>query len=152
MKNAILNICRWALAALGISGVVSCDGDGGIDPTPEYGVPVMDFRVQGKVLSSESNKPIKGIAVTGIIEDNYERKDTVWTANNGEFVYSGMGFPSESILLKFSDVDGTDNQGEFQTQKVTVQLTRQEESQDGWYVGMHTADDVTVKLDPVKPE
>ena len=41
MKGLFLRFCRYALAMLGISGVISCDGDDDIVPAPEYGVPVM---------------------------------------------------------------------------------------------------------------
>jgi hypothetical protein len=54
------------------------------------------------------------------------------------------------MTLKFTDVDGTEN-GEYSVGKAEVTLVRKEESQDGWMVGIYTADNVQVKLDPVQP-
>lgn len=152
MKKLILNLCRWALAALGVTGMISCDGDSDFLPAPEYGCPMMNFRVQGKVLSSETDKPVKGIAVIAIIDHHtYESQDTVWTADNGEFVCKDYASPSESVILKFTDVDGADNGGEFRTKKVEVPLTKQLEAGEDWNIGAYTAEDVAVELEPVVP-
>lgn len=147
MRNLFLRFCRWALPLLGVSGAVSCDNV--IGSRAEYGVPTMEYRVRGKVLSSESDEPVKGIAVTGMTEDGYERIDTVWTTENGEFLYDGYDFPSDHITLRFTDVDGFDNLGEFQKKEVQVVLTREEGSQSGWFSGVYVSDDLLVRLDPL---
>lgn len=155
MRNMFLRFCRWAMPMLGITGAISCDNViQGPDmygcPPAEYGVPTMEFRMKGKVVDSRSELPIKGIAVTRINEEtSHETVDTVWTAENGEFIYHGEDFPSESMILKFTDVDGAENLGEFQKQEVKVKLTREEGSEDGWFEGVYISDDVLVKLDPV---
>ena len=66
MKGLFLRFCRYALAMLGISGVISCDGDDDNMPAPEYGVPVMEFRISGKAVDAKTGEPVKGIAVTHI--------------------------------------------------------------------------------------
>lgn len=64
---------------LGISGVISCDDD--IVSVPEYGVPVMAFRISGRAADAKTGHPVKGIAVTPIHpEDKYESLDTTWTS------------------------------------------------------------------------
>ena len=94
MRDLFLRFCRWALPLLGISGVISCDNViqspdmYGCPPAPEYGVPVMEFRMKGKVVDSQSEQPI-----------------------NGEFICQGEDVTSESMILKFTDVDGQENLG-----------------------------------------
>ena len=157
MRDLFLRFCRWALPLLGISGAISCDNViTGPDmygcPPAEYGVPTMEFRMKGKVVDSQSEQPIKGIAVTRINEEtSQESVDTVWTADNGEFICQGEDWPSESMTLKFTDVDGRENLGEFMEKEVKVKLTREEGSQNGWFTGIYISDDVLVKLDP-EPE
>ena len=156
MRNLILRFCRWALPLLGVSAAISCDNViqapdmYGCPPTPEYGVPVMEFRISGKAVDARTEEPVKGIAVTYITEDKYESPDTTWTSDNGEFMIRQNSFPSYKRTLKFTDVDGADN-GEYSVKEVEVTLDWKEESQNGWMVGIFTADDVQVKLDPVQP-
>lgn len=156
MRDLILRFCRWALPLLGVSAAISCDNViqapdmYGCPPTPEYGVPVMEFRISGKAVDARTEEPVKGIAVTYITEDKYESPDTTWTSDNGEFMIRQNSFPSYKKTLKFTDVDGADN-GEYSLKEVEVTLDWKEESQDGWMVGIFTADDVQVKLDPVQP-
>ena len=156
MRNLILRFCRWALPLLGVSAAISCDNViqapdmYGCPPTPEYGVPIMEFRISGKAVDARTGEPVKGIAVTYITEDKYESPDTTWTSDNGEFMIRQNSFPSYKKTLKFTDVDGADN-GEYSVKEVEVTLDWKEESQDGWMVGIFTADDVQVKLDPVQP-
>lgn len=152
MKGLFLRFCRWALAMLGISGVISCDGDDDIVAVPEYGVPVMEFRICGKAEDAKTGQPVKGIAVTyNNPVDPYERQDTTWTSENGEFIVQRNTYPpSDKMIVKFTDVDGSEN-GEYSVEKVEVPLVWQEESQDGWKVGIFAADDVKVMLDPVEP-
>ena len=152
MKGLFLRFCRYALAMLGISGVISCDGDDDIVPAPEYGVPVMEFRISGKAVDAKTGEPVKGIAVTHINpEDQYERPDTTWTSEKGEFSIQQSSFPSEKMILKFTDVDGSEN-GEYSVEQVEVPLIRKEENQDGWMVGIYAADDIQVDLNPVAAE
>jgi putative lipoprotein (rSAM/lipoprotein system) len=124
----------------------------GCPPAPEYGVPVMEFRISGKAVDAMTGEPVKGIAVTHINpEAQYERPDTTWTSEKGEFVVQQSSFPSDKMIMKFTDVDGCEN-GEYSVGQVEVPLVLKEESQDGWMVGIYTADDVQVELDPVADE
>ena len=151
MKDLFLRFCRWVLATLGITGVISCDGDGPL-PAPEYGVPVMEFRISGKAVDAKTGQPVKGIAVTHIHPENqYQKQDTTWTSEKGEFIVQQSSFPSNKMILKFTDVDGSEN-GEYSVEQVEVPLVLKEASQDGWMVGIYAADDVQVELDPVAAE
>lgn len=151
MKDLFLRFCRWVLATLGITGVISCDGDGPL-PALEYGVPVMEFRISGKAVDAKTGQPVKGIAVTHIHPENqYQRQDTTWTSEKGEFIVQQSSFPSDKMILKFTDVDGSEN-GEYSVEQVEVALVLKEASQDGWMVGIYAADDVQVELDPVAAE
>lgn len=155
MRKMILRFCRWALPLLGVSASISCDNIiqtpdmYGCPPAPEYGAPVMEFRISGKAEDAKTGEPVKGIAVTHISTDRYESPDTVWTADNGEFTIRRSSFPSDRMTVKFTDVDGTEN-GEYALETVDVTLVRKEEDQDGWMVGIYAADDLQVKLDPVE--
>ncbi len=81
----------------------------------------------------------------------YERPDTTWTSEKGEFSIQQSSFPSEKMILKFTDVDGSEN-GEYSVEQVEVPLIRKEENQDGWMVGKYAADDIQVELNPVAAE
>lgn len=158
MRGLFLRFCRWALPLFGVSAAISCDNViqapdmYGCPPVPEYGVPIMEFRISGKAEDAKTGQPVKGIAVTHIHpEDQYESPDTTWTSEKGEFIVQQSSFPSDKMILKFTDVDGSEN-GEYSVEKVDVTLVRKEESQDGWMVGIYAADDIQVKLDPVTAE
>lgn len=151
MRDLILRFCRWALPLLGVSAAISCDNV--IQAPDMYGCPpVMEFRISGKAVDAKTGEPVKGIAVTHINpEDQYERPDTTWTSEKGEFVVQQSSFPSDKMIMKFTDVDGSEN-GEYSVGQVEVPLVLKEETQDGWMVGIYTADDVQVELDPVADE
>lgn len=151
MRDLILRFYRWALSLLGVSDAISCDNV--IQAPDMYGCPpVMEFRISGKAVDAKTGEPVKGIAVTHINpEDQYERPDTTWTSEKGEFVVQQSSFPSDKMIMKFTDVDGSEN-GEYSVGQVEVPLVLKEETQDGWMVGIYTADDVQVELDPVADE
>ena len=149
MKDLILHICRWLLPLFGVSAMASCQKEKPTDDLPcEYGTPVMEYRISGKVTDSETGTPVKGIEVTYIsVNTKQEAADNVLTSENGEFVCSGEDFPSKSAILKFSDIDGSDNSGEFQTKEVKITLVKKNGTEDGWFDGIYAAENVTVKLE-----
>lgn len=153
MKELFLRLCRWGLTILGVNAAISCNGS--IDVAPmygvivaEYGSPFMEFKLKGKVVSSNDGTPVKDIAVTYTNElVNIESPDTVWTAADGGFEYNGLDFPSESVILKFTDVDGSSNVGEFQTKEVQVKLRKEQDGESNWDMGFYTTDDLMIKLE-----
>ena len=87
-----------------MSSVVSCDNvfntpDMYGTPVAEYGVPVMEYVVKGKVTDAESGNPVKGIQVTseGGLED-------VQTTESGDFECKGYAMPDDKVKLTFTDV------------------------------------------------
>lgn len=108
----------------------------------EYGVPVMEYMVKGKVTDAESGKPVKGIEVTS--EESYVQ---VYTSENGEFTCEGMTFPDGAVSLTFKDVDGEENGGDFKTKTETIPLTQTEPGEGPWDHGEYTAEDVEIVLE-----
>ena len=153
MKDLFFRFCRWALPFFGVSAVVSCDN---VFNTPdmygtqvaEYGVPVMEYVVKGKVTDAETGAPVKGIKVVP-----EEANVLVYTSENGEFTCEGATFPDGKVTITFKDIDGEEN-GVYATKEIEVPVEKSEEG-SGWFAGVYIADDVLVKLMPgdiVTPE
>ena len=105
----------------------------------------MEFKVTGKVTDSETETPVKGISVTYIQYNERERPDTVWTDEDGRFLYESHDFPSDSLKFKFTDVDGEENGGEFETKVVTVPVTQTAPGDGSWDLGDYSGEvDVTL--------
>lgn len=150
MKDLFFRFCRWALPLLGVSTAISCDN---VFQSPdmygtmvaEYGVPVMEYKIKGKVTDAYSGEPVKGIKVTG--EESYE---PVYTSESGEFSYEGTAFPDGKVTLVFADVDGKDN-GMYLKETVEVSVEKSKDGSGAWYAGLYIADDVRVRLLPDFP-
>ena len=153
MKDLFFRFCRWALPFFGVSAVVSCDN---VFNTPdmygtqvaEYGVPIMEYVVKGKVTDAETGVPVKGIEVVP-----EEANVLVYTSENGEFTCEGATFPDGKVTITFKDIDGEEN-GVYATKEIEVPVEKSEEG-SGWFAGVYIADDVLVKLMPgdiVTPE
>ena len=153
MKDLFFRFCRWALPFFGVSAVVSCDN---VFNTPdmygtqvaEYGVPIMEYVVKGKVTDAETGAPVKGIEVVP-----EEANVLVYTSENGEFTCEGATFPDDKVTITFKDIDGEEN-GVYATKEIEVPVEKSEEG-SGWFAGVYIADDVLVKLMPgdiVTPE
>jgi putative lipoprotein (rSAM/lipoprotein system) len=147
MKDIFLSFCRWLLPFFGVSAVISCDNvinepDMYGCPVPEYGTPVMEFRVKGKVTNYDTGEPVKGIAVS--TDDDWE-DPLVVTSDNGEFVYESTGFPKEIIKMKFTDVD-FDEDGAYMPKEFMVALKKASEGSGAWDEGFYIAEDVVVKM------
>ena len=154
MKDLFFRFCRWALPFFGVSAVVSCDN---VFNTPdmygtqvaEYGVPVMEYVVKGKVTDANTGNPIKGIQVTS--DDGYEQ---ILTTGTGYFECNGGGMPDGKVKLTFTDIDGEEN-GYYDSQEMEVAVEKVEEGSGAWHYGVYIAEDVMVKLMPgdiVTPE
>ena len=144
MKDLFLRFCRWALTALGIAAVGSCER---FEPVAEYGCPTMSFRISGKIVDSATDEPIKGITVS--CDDDWD-DPVVITYANGEFVYEASAFPQEQVTLKFKDYDGGDN-GWYAPKDVLVDLKKAKEGDGNWDLGLYIAENVQVKLDESLP-
>ena len=145
MKELFFRFCRWALPLLGVSSVVSCDNvfntpDMYGTPVAEYGVPVMEYVVKGKVTDAESGNPVKGIQVTS--EGGLEE---IQTTESGDFECKGYAMPDDKVKLTFTDVDGVEN-GLYDTQELEVPVEKVEEGSGNWDFGVYVAEYVVVEL------
>jgi putative lipoprotein (rSAM/lipoprotein system) len=154
MKDLFLRFCRWALPLLGVTASISCDN---VIESPDmygtppsnyddmvcmYGSPVVDFSVKGKVMDSEGN-PIPGIEIS---YDYSSHK--VYTLKDGSFDYTSedLGFEMETVTLSFTDIDGEENGGDFQSKEVAVERQQTEPGDGGWNYGKFEAENVEIVM------
>lgn len=131
MKNRIL------LALLSLLGFATACNKG----EEMYGTPRANFRIQGKVTDA-AGQPIKGIEVRTISSD----KNT--TAADGSYDLTGdMGFISPQLV--FTDIDGSDNGGEFTEQTLDIEFTEADRTapgDGGWDRGSFAKTGVDITL------
>lgn len=106
----------------------------------EYGTPTVDFTVKGRVTDADG-KPVKGIVVSS--KDVYGL-DAV-TGEDGHFATKTIQAVGIHGTLLFTDTDGAENGGEFETLTVdlnTLPETKVVEGDGDWYMGEYevTAD------------
>ena len=107
-----------------------------------YGTPYMEFSIKGRVTDTDE-RPLQGIEVS--VDDGMQK---VLTAEDGSFQYAGQmdAFVLEEMTLTFTDVDGEDNGGDFETKEVTVPLTQTDPGDGNWNLGGYSGE-VDVVLD-----
>lgn len=152
MKDLFYRLCRALLTMLGFSAAASCAVEYGAPVVCEYGVPTMEFKVSGIVVDSETERPIKDIAVTYIQQNDYEYPDTVRTDENGRFVYEHYDFPDEKVRLKFTDVDFSENGGYYETAIEEISLEKVSDGTGTWDSGDYVAEEIRVRLNPVEEQ
>ena len=134
----------FLLALIGF-GAGACDNDWG-DPVPEYGCPHMNFSFKARVID-EAGKPIEGIEVQTRNGDFY--MDNFSDAEGNIDLTTGM-WPNINIDVIFTDVDGEENGGEFETLELNIsdKVEKVKEGDGRWYQGDYAADlgDVTMTL------
>ena len=88
--------------------------------TPEYGVPVVEFSIKGKVMDVDFN-PIENIEV---ILEGFDEDASARTSSAGTFICEGQltDMEKKEIVMHFIDTDGKENGGEFLEETVTVPL------------------------------
>ena len=128
---------RFWFAILGVLGFSACDNP----PLDMYGSPTVDFMVKGKVTDSEGT-PIKGIVISskrGLSDDL-----SAVTDEKGEFVTNKIKEFGVMGTLVFTDVDGAENGGDFETYEKDLSKFPQTQVKEGegWYRGEYevTAD------------
>lgn len=109
-----------------------------------YGTPIVEFSVKGRVLDADAN-PIPNIEVTWA-GNTYGK---AVTSEDGTFEYRNedVGFEMNDVTLTFTDVDGEENGGDFETEEVQVPLTQIDPGDGNWDNGEYSATDVVVVLD-----
>lgn len=134
----------FLLALIGF-GAGACDNDWG-DVVPEYGCPRMNFSLKARVIDEEGN-PIAGIEVQTRNGDFY--MDNFSDAEGNIDLTTGM-WPNINIDVIFTDVDGEENGGEFETLELNIsdKVEKVKEGDGRWYNGEYAADlgDVTMTL------
>lgn len=131
----------YMLMALMGFGAVSCE-EITEEVAGEYGVPHVNFSLKARVVD-EAGEPIEGIKVRVDWVEEYTNQD-------GEISINGSVFTGSQNRVRFEDVDGEENGGEFET--LTLDITdKVEQTADGsgsWYDGAFKAElgDVTMKL------
>lgn len=133
-------IC-FMLTLLGFGAVVSCE-ENEVVPAPEYGVPYVVYRVSARVVDGEGT-PIKGIA---LMHSGWNTA-TIGLSNDDGVVTATTSDYDLPIELRFVDIDGMENGGEFKTLNldVTDEFELIEEG-EGWKQGTYEANlgDVTL--------
>ena len=164
MRNIIIRICHWLLAAMGLAGAFACDGGGlSFIGRDEYGTPHCTYEVKCRVVDSESAKIVNGITLTpGFI---YHRTD-----GNGNEVEEFYGFEDalqhedgtysmvgtrhagdgdfNEIHIRMNDND-PHSDGHYKDSTYVVPLTQKDKKGDGnWHFGTFVAD-VTLEADQI---
>ena len=113
-----------------------------------YGQPILHFslRLHGKV-TDENNNPINGIRV--IVENKGDVvRDTLYTGQTGEYnlkrEYDHLY--AEGIICHYDDIDGEENDGDFESVKSFPALTSTEDPDDHflWFDGAYAAEETIV--------
>jgi len=117
------------LGVVGLSGMLySCMKYGMPPPPPEY---VKKHELRGVVTDKETSNPIKHIQVTLQIKPEY-RIDTLYTSSFGGYNHGFGGFPLNSpVHIKFEDIDGEENGGEFETKEMDIKFTEADRVEKG---------------------
>ena len=123
------------LGFVGLSSIVySCAKYGAL----EYGTPHAEYEIKGVITNEKTSKPIKHIQVTLQIRPEY-RIDTLYTNSLGGYNHKFGDFPLDSpVRLKFEDIDGEENGGEFETKELDIKFTdadRVEKGDGKWNKG-----------------
>lgn len=114
------------------------------DQVAEYGCPYVNFSLKARV-ADEQGKAIADIEVSTM------QGTIVGYSDEQGYVDGTVGmFPGEYNVLRFEDVDGELNGGEFEPLVLNIEeyVEQEEAGSDSWYGGGFRADlkDVTMKL------
>ena len=135
----------FLFALLGF-GAVACDNGSMDDVVAEYGCPHINFSLKARVVD-EAGKPIEGIEVQTKNNDFYTDN---YSDAEGNIDLNVSMWPDTNIDLVFTDVDGAENGGEFETLELNIadKVEQVKEGDGRWYNGEYAADlgDVTMTL------
>lgn len=122
-------------------GAVSCEQITE-EVAAEYGVPHVNFSLKARVVD-EAGEPIEGIKVRVDWVEEYTNQDGEISINDSVYTWS-------INRVRFEDVDGEENGGEFETLTldITDKVEKTEDGYGGWYDGAYKAElgDVTLTL------
>lgn len=108
----------------------------------EYGCPVVEFSVKGRVVDADSN-PIQNIEISHPETGYYTR-----TSEDGSFKYDACltGFELSEVTIIAQDTDGEENGGDFQTQEVAVEVQQTDPGDGSWNNGKFEAENIEIVL------
>lgn len=133
----------FLLGLLGLSAV-SCDRP---DNLNAYGTPHVVFSLKARVVDEQGN-PIKGIEVDA--NEHYWANDKGYSDDEGYIDVFGNVPPGNQYKVRFIDVDGAENGGEFETLELDIRdkVVKVADNPHGWCEGEYKAElgDVTLKL------
>ena len=136
MKDVFIKLFRCLLPILGFALVESCAKE-------MYACPYSDFQLKGTVTDTEG-EPIEGIKVNlsgvkGGQVDAYRQDEVCYTDSEGIYIVTNQDFSTfDNLHLKFEDIDGIANDGEFETYELDVAV-EQTKKADGWFKGAFRA-------------
>ena len=108
----------------------------------EYGCPVVEFSVKGRVVDADSN-PIQNIEISHPETGYYTR-----TSEDGSFKYDACltGFELSEVTIIAQDTDGEENGGDFQSKEVVVEVQQTGSGDGAWDNGKFEAENVEIVL------
>ena len=98
-----------------------------------YGIEATEYQVKGKVTNKANSKPIPNIQITRQVNEN--SGDTLYTDSKGNYIYKFYNYSINSenpLCLKFEDIDGEANGGNFATKEIDVKFTKSNRRCDGY--------------------
>ena len=129
------------LGVVGLSNIIySC--------ATKYGEPYAEYEIKGVITDKKASKPIQNIQVTRQIYQEYG--DTIYTDANGKYAFYDIN--RSDFNIKFEDIDGEENGGEFETKEMDIKFTeadRVEKGDGDWYKGKF-AKTVNIELEHKK--
>ena len=146
----LLSILGFAAAGCDNAG---CDND---EQMCMYGVPSAKYVVNARVVDPEGN-PINGIEVVVSESEDFENKSArlieTTTNDDGTLVENTThGWPRMKLYVRFTDVDGQENGGEFEEHikdAYACHETNKIEEGDGyWYSGGYEVKVGEITLEP----
>lgn len=141
MKRKVKHLLLWAL---GFSAAACGD-----DPQVcMYGTPHVDLTASGRVTDTEG-VPIPGIEISRMSPEGGAAGPVASTDAEGRYELTASAFPGEPLCLRFTDVDGEANGGDFASQDLTLEFTAEDRVKkgEGWNQGSYLRRDVDVRLE-----
>ena len=145
MKKVIkisTKICGALLAVLGFSALAtSCH-------YVKYGMPHGDYFIDGKIVSEETNEPIKNLKVRFINNDREYAIDSIFTNGEGRFNFNYSKDLIRNYAIEVQDIDGEEN-GAFNDTIINVKINENEfkGGDREWYDGVYRKS-FDIKLKP----
>ena len=146
----LLSILGFAAAGCDNAG---CDND---EQMCMYGVPSAKYVVNARVVDPEGN-PINGIEVVVSESEDFENKSArlieTTTNDDGTLVENTThGWPRMKLYVRFTDVDGQENGGEFEEHIKDAyachETNKIEEGDGDWYSGGYEVKVGEITLEP----